>query len=73
MDAFTSLSERAKVMIVAGALFVVTLSMGLIIFGENMLSTESGIMKGLKGSIHADMLYVHPEAHGEIGNGEATH
>ncbi len=61
MDAFTSLSERAKVMIVAGTLFVLTLSIGLIVFGENIFSMESGIMKDLKGSIQADMLYVHPE------------
>ncbi len=61
MDAFTSLSERAKVMIISGSLFVVTLAIGLIVFGENMATMESGIMKDLKGSIHADMLYVHPE------------
>lgn len=68
MDAFTGLSDRAKVMIVAGAVFVVTFSIGIIVFGDNIVSMESGIMKDLNGSVQADMLYVHPEfEHSEAG------
>ena len=61
MDAFTSLSERAKVMIVGRhAVCAYTLDWADSI-RRKYFSMESGIMKDLKGSIQADMLYVHPE------------
>lgn len=61
MDVFSSLSERAKVLVIAGTLFIVTLSIGLIVFGGNIISDENRLINQLKDSIQADLLYVHPE------------
>lgn len=61
MDVFSSLSERAKILIIAGTLFIVTLSIGLIVFGGNIISDDNQMIRQLKNSIQADMLYIHPE------------
>ena len=65
MDVFSSLSERAKVLIIAGTLFVVTLSIGLIVFGGNSVTNENQLINDLKDSIRADLLYVRPSESGE--------
>lgn len=62
MDIFRGLSIRSKLMIVASSLFLLTLSMGLLVFGSNSLTQENSLIDQAKGSAQADMLYVHPEA-----------
>lgn len=64
MDAFTSLSQRMKVLIVACGVFLVTLSMGLMVFGDNYVSdSETEALSKVKGNVRADLLYVHPGEH----------
>lgn len=40
MDTFDSLSQRAKTAIVASAFFLLSLSVGFIVFGENLVHEE---------------------------------
>jgi hypothetical protein len=61
MDIFKSLSIHTKLMIVASSLFLVTLSIGILVFGSNSLTQENSLIDQAKGSSQADMLYVHPE------------
>ena len=60
MDAFKSLSQKSKIMIVSSALFLLTLSIGVLVFGSEALTSENSLINGLKGSIQADMLYSTP-------------
>lgn len=60
MDAFKSLSQKSKIMIVSSAMFLLTLSIGVLVFGSEALTSENSLIKGLKGSIQADMLYSTP-------------
>ncbi len=60
MDVFHTLSQRTKVMIVASSLFLVTLSLGLLVFGTNSVTHENGLLEQAKNSTRADMLYIHP-------------
>ncbi len=64
MDAFKSLSQKTKVMIVSSAMFLLTLSIGVLVFGSEALTSENSLIHSLKGSVQADMLYSTPtEAH----------
>lgn len=60
MDAFKGLSQKSKIMIVSSAMFLLTLSIGVLVFGSEALTSENSLIKGLKGSIQADMLYSTP-------------
>ena len=60
MNIFKSLNEQTKVIIVASALFILTLSMGLLIFGDNIVSIDQQIIEDVKNNVKADMLYVNP-------------
>lgn len=60
MNIFKSLSEQQKVIIVTSALFLLTLSLGLLIFGDNIISIDHKIIEDVQNSVKADMLYVNP-------------
>ncbi|QQR54825.1 hypothetical protein IPG41_06625 [Candidatus Peregrinibacteria bacterium] len=60
MDAFKALTQRTKMMIVASTLFLLTLSVGVLVFGSDNLTSESSLLEQAKGSVHADMLYSTP-------------
>lgn len=60
MDVFSTLSQRTKVLIVASSLFLVTITLGLLVFGTNIVSHENALLEQAKNSTRADMLYVHP-------------
>lgn len=60
MDAFKSLSQKSKIMIVSSALFLLTLSIGVLVFGSEALTSENSLIKELGGSVQADMLYSRP-------------
>lgn len=60
MDAFKGLSQRTKMMIVASTLFLLTLSVGVLVFGSDNLTSESSLLLKAKGSVQADMLYSTP-------------
>jgi len=57
MDAFRSLSQKTKVLIVLSAMFLFTLSMGVLIFGANNLTPENSFMEQAISGSRADMLY----------------
>lgn len=63
MDAFTSLSARLKILIVASTLFLASLSMGLLVLGEDAISKESALLQHVKEAAKADLLYVQPGGH----------
>jgi len=65
MNLFKSLSAKTRLTIVASSLFLFTLSMGLLVFGSNSLTSESSIIEQAKNSSQADMLYVHPSPEGQ--------
>lgn len=60
MDVFHTLSQRTKVLIVASSLFLVTITLGLLVFGTNIVSHENALLEQAKNSTRADMLYIHP-------------
>lgn len=60
MDVFTSLPQRTKVLIVASSLFLISLSLGLLVFGTNVITHENELLDTAKSVVRADMLYVHP-------------
>ena len=64
MSLFTDLPQRTKLLIVASAMFLITLSMGLLVFGTNLISPENSLYDMAKGSVRADMLYIQPEEGG---------
>jgi len=57
MDAFRSLSQKTKVLVVLSAMFLFTLSMGVLIFGANNLTPENSFMEQAVSGSRADMLY----------------
>lgn len=61
MDIFKSLSVQTKLLIVTSSVFLVTLSLGLLVFGSNGLTQENSMIDQASNSSRADMLYVHPE------------
>jgi len=60
MDLFTGLPQRTKVVIVASSLFLITLSLGLLVFGTNVITDENSLLETTKETMRADMLYIHP-------------
>ncbi len=60
MSLFTDLPQRTKLLIVASAMFLITLSMGLLVFGTNIISDENSFYGTAKSSTRADMLYIQP-------------
>lgn len=60
MDVFKGLSTRIKLMVVTSSLCLLTLSIGLLVFGSNGLTQENSLIERATGSSKADMLYVHP-------------
>ena len=64
MDVFSTLSQRTKVLIVASSLFLLTITLGLLVFGTNIVSHENDLLEQAKNSTRADMLYIHPTKSG---------
>jgi hypothetical protein len=64
MDVFSTLSHRTKILIVASSLFLVTLSLGLLVFGTNFISADNALLEEATHSTRADMLYSHPSEEG---------
>lgn len=60
MDVFHTLSQRTKVLIVASSLFLVTITLGLLVFGTNIISHDNALLEQASNSTRADMLYIHP-------------
>lgn len=60
MDIFTALPQRTKVLIVASSLFLISLSLGLLVFGTNVITQENSLFDSAKNSTKADMLYIQP-------------
>lgn len=60
MDVFHTLSQRTKVLIVTSSLFLVTITLGLLVFGTNIISHDNALLEQAKNSTRADMLYIHP-------------
>ncbi|MFA4814778.1 MAG: hypothetical protein WC924_04840 [Candidatus Gracilibacteria bacterium] len=60
MDVFSTLSQRTKVAIIASSLFLVTITLGLLVFGTNIVSRENALLEKARESTRADMLYIHP-------------
>lgn len=60
MDAFSTLSQRSKLLIVSCSVFLMTLSIGLLVFGSSVVSDENSLLEKAKNSTRADMLYIHP-------------
>ena len=50
-----------KVLIVACALFIVTMSVGLLVFGDNFVTMENAMIEHVNGSVKTDMLMATPE------------
>lgn len=65
MDVFKTLSQRMKLLIVASSLFLLSLSVGLLVFGTNVISDENSLLKNAHHSTRADMLYSPPS---EVGH-----
>ena len=63
MDVFSSLSRRTKVVIVVSALFLLVTAVGLLVFGDNIITGESELLEQAQGAVRADMLFSHPEGH----------
>ena len=61
MNVFDSLKQRTKILIVAGSLFLLSLSFGLLIFGDNSLSPANQVIYEVKEGLKADLFYAHPE------------
>lgn len=64
MDIFTGLPQRTKILIVASSLFLITLSMGLLVFGTNVITEENSLFEKTREATRADMLYIHPMEEG---------
>lgn len=62
MDTFSSLSQRAKLLIISSTLFIISLSLGFLVFGSNALTHENDLLKAAQHSAKADMLFVDPSA-----------
>lgn len=59
MDIFSSLSQLNKIIIVTSALFMLSLSFALLVFGDNLDARDAELIHAAKEGIRADMLYVH--------------
>jgi hypothetical protein len=60
MEPFRRLSQHMKFGIIVSALFLFTLSLGILVFGADGLSQGHELIEQAKGSVQADMLYSHP-------------
>ncbi len=60
MDTFKALSQKTKLMIIASSLFLLTLSIGMLVFGQSQLTEENSALQQFHNTVQADMLYVHP-------------
>ena len=63
MNAFNRLSSMQKVVVVASALFLLSFSLSILVFGENFVTHDHHLMEQVQESVKADMLYSNPEAH----------
>jgi len=45
------------------SIFLLTASLGMLIFGENILGHENEYIEQATGSAQTDMLYIHPKDH----------
>jgi hypothetical protein len=61
MNVFTGLKQNTKVMIVASALFLLSLSFSLLIFGHNVLTPANHLIHEVHEAAKADLLFVRPE------------
>lgn len=59
MDVFSSLTQRTKIIVVTSALFLLSMSLSLLVFGGNISSHDAELIHAAKEGIKADMLYVH--------------
>ena len=59
MNTFKALSIRTRLMVVASGLFLLTLSLGLMVFGQEGLTSENSALEQLHNTVQADMLYPH--------------
>ena len=62
MDVFTGLKQNTKALIVASALFLLSLSFSLLIFGENVISPANHLIEEAQEAAKADLLYVQPDS-----------
>jgi hypothetical protein len=60
MDVFSSLSKRMKIVVVGCALLLLSLSIGVLAFGNGELTADSVLIKEAAESVKADMLYAAP-------------
>lgn len=60
MDAFRSLSQKAKILIVLSSLFIFTISLGVLVFGAENLMPENALIEKASETSRADMLYIEP-------------
>ncbi|MFA5792408.1 MAG: hypothetical protein WC897_00890 [Candidatus Gracilibacteria bacterium] len=61
MDAFRSLAQRTKILIVLSTLFLFTVSVGVLVFGAENLMPANSLIENASEGAQADMLYVKPE------------
>ncbi|MFA5854981.1 MAG: hypothetical protein WC846_01665 [Candidatus Gracilibacteria bacterium] len=57
MDAFRGLSQKTKMLIILSAMFLFTLSVGVLVFGANNLTPENSFVEQAISGSRADMLY----------------
>ncbi len=58
------IGRHSRVFMAASGLFLFTLCMGLLIFGENEAFMNPDTLHQAAGAVRADMLYVQPSAFG---------
>jgi hypothetical protein len=64
MDVFASLKDRTQIIILTSSFFILTLAIGLLVFGDSFFHVDAHLIEAVKESVKADMLYSTPgEAH----------
>ncbi len=66
MNTFNSLKQRTKLLIVVSGLFLLTFSLGFLVFGHNSLGLESHLIHEASEGVKADLFYSHPGL-GDLG------
>lgn len=68
MDAFRSLSQKTRILIVLSTLFLFTLSLGVLVFGSDNLMPANSLIENASEGAQADMLYVEMKIEEAIGH-----
>ncbi len=68
MNTFSALSQRVKVGLISISLFLLSMSLGLLVFGENGISGENLMLPHAKEAAKADLLYIEPEVPHDTGS-----